>query len=161
MANDEQKSGGQFARVLVKPCIGLIGLLIVRSIVDNLPMVKEAGWIIPQKLTVQAGMTMTLDAMVLFVLVMFALELHRYLSARVPEMPGFATIMADLVFLISAGLAYVDFKPLLRALPLSKQTYTWTFLVLAAIPLVQMIVMLYQNIDRMTTVFLRKVLHTT
>ncbi len=158
MATDNRTAKGQFAPVLVKPGIGLVGLLIIRGIVENLPMIHDAGSILRGKITVLAAATMVLDALVLSVLITFAMELRSYLRGRFPEIPGLATIMVDLILLIGAGLAYVDFKPVLRAWPSIKQAYIWIFLALAAVPLLQMLVLFYQNIDRMTSVFVGKIM---
>jgi hypothetical protein len=137
--------------------IGLVGLILVRLIVQNLPMVQDAGSIVPGKLTVLAGALMATDTMLLSVLVTFGIELRGYLHNQLPAIPGLATMAVDLVCLITAGLAYADFKPLTRTWPSIKQPYTWTFLALVAIPLIQMIVVLYRNRDQMAAMFLQKI----
>jgi hypothetical protein len=158
MATDTPIAKGQFAHVLIKPGIGVVGLLIIRGIVENLPMIHDAGSILRGKITVLSAATMVLDALVLFILITFAMELRGYLRSRFPEIPGLATIMIDLIFLIGAGFAYVDFKPILRPWPSIKKAYIWIFLALAVVPLLQMLLLLYQNIDRMTTVFISKIM---
>jgi hypothetical protein len=52
MTTVRSKSDGQFARVATNLGIGIAGLVIIRLIVQGLPMFKDAGWIVPEKLTV-------------------------------------------------------------------------------------------------------------
>ena len=54
MTTQATKSG-QFARVATNLAIGVVGLVIVRLIVESLPMFQEAGWIVNGKLKVAAG----------------------------------------------------------------------------------------------------------
>jgi hypothetical protein len=131
------KSDGQFARVATNLAIGVIGLMIVRFIVQGLPMFREAGWIVDGKLGVAAGALIVVDALLLSVLVRFAIELRAYLIGRFAEIPGLGTMAASLVFLIAIGIAYTDFKPVTRAWPSIKQLYLWSFFALAAALLVQ------------------------
>jgi hypothetical protein len=158
MATHDPKANREFARVVIKMGIGLVGLILVRLIVQNLPMVHDAGYIVSGKLTVLAGALMAIDTMLLSVLVTFGIELRGYLHGQFPAIPGAATMAVDLVCLITAGLAYEDFKPLTKTWPSIKQPYTWSFLALVAIPLIQMIVVLYRYRDQMAAVFLQKIM---
>ena len=63
---------------------------------------------------------------------------------------------ASLVFLISTGIAYTDFKLLTNAWPSIKQLYIWSFFIVAALLLAQITVLLYQNRDRMAALILRQ-----
>ena len=148
------KLGGQFARVATNLAIGVIGLGIVRLMVQGLPMFQEAGWIVNGKLTVAAGALIVVDALLLSALVRFAMELRVYLAGRCAEIPGLGTMAASLVFLIATGIAYSDFKPVTRAWPSIKQLYLWSFFALAAALLVQIVFLLYRDRDRMAALFL-------
>ena len=154
MTTVRSKSDGQFARVATNLGIGIAGLVIIRLIVQGLPMFKDAGWIVPEKLTVLAAAVIAVDAMLLSVLIGFAIELRAFLFSHFAEIPGLGTMAANLVFLVVAGIAYTDFKPLTRAWPSTKQLYIWSFFALAAVLLVQIIVLLYQNRDRMAALLL-------
>ena len=155
------KSNGQLARVATNLAIGVVGLVIVRLIVQGLPMFQEAGWIVKEKLTVVAGAVIVVDALLLSVLVRFAVELRAYLFGRFPEIPGLGTMAASLVFLITAGIAYTDFKPVTRAWPSIKPLYVWSFFALAATLLVQIMVLLYRDRDRMAALLLRQPMPAT
>ena len=145
----KSKPDGQFLRVATNLAIGVVGLVIIRLIVEALPMFHEAGWIVKDKLTVVAGAVIVVDAMLLSVLVRFAIELRSYLLSRFAEIPGLGTMAASLVFLLTAAIAYTDFKPVTRAWPATKQLYLWSFFALAAILLVQIVVLLYRDRDSM------------
>lgn len=152
----KSKSNGQLARAATTLAIGVAGLAVVRMIVQNLAMFQEAGWIVKGKLTVMAGALMLVDAMLLSVLIGFGIKLRTFLIDRFAQIPGLGTISASLVFLIAAGVAFPDFKPLTLAWPSIKPIYLWAFFVLAAGLLVQIVFLLYQNTDRMAALVLHQ-----
>jgi len=76
------KSDKQLARVATNLAIGVVGLIVVRLITQFLPMFHDAGWIVEDKLTVQAGVVIAVDALLLSVLVRFAIEIRAYLLLR-------------------------------------------------------------------------------
>jgi hypothetical protein len=139
------KSRGQLARAATNLGIGVVGLVIVRLIVQAMPIFQDAGWIVRQKLTVVAGAVIVVDAILLSVLVGFAIQVRAYLLGRFAEVPGLGTMAANLLFLITAGIAYTDFKPLIRAWPSIKELYLWTFFVIAVLLLGHIMVLLYQS----------------
>jgi hypothetical protein len=69
-------------------------------------MFREAGWIVDGKLGVAAGALIVVDALLLSVLVRFAIELRAYLIGRFAEIPGLGTMAASLVFLIAIGIVH-------------------------------------------------------
>ena len=138
---------GPFVRVVANLVIGVVGLVIVRLIAQNLPMFKDAGWIVEDEMTVLAGALIVIDALLLSVLVRFAIELRAYLLGRFTEIPGLGTMSATLVFLIATAIAYIDFKPLTTAWPAIAQFYLWGFFALAALLLIQIVVLLYRARD--------------
>ncbi len=143
------KLGGEFVRVATNLGIGVVGLVIIRFIVQGLPMFQDAGWIVEEKLRVVAGAVMVVDALLLSVLVRFAIELRAYLRGRFAEVPGLANIATSLVFLLVVSIAYIDFQPVARAWPGIEQLYLWSSFVLAAILLVWILVLLYRDRDSM------------
>jgi hypothetical protein len=150
------KSRGQLARAATNLGIGVVGLVIVRLIVQAMPIFQDAGWIVRQKLTVVAGAVIVVDAILLSVLVGFAIQVRAYLLGRFAEIPGLGTMAANLLFLITAGIAYTDFKPLIRAWPSIKELYLWTFFVVAVLLLGHIMVLLYQSRDRVAALILRQ-----
>ena len=143
----KSKLRGPFARVIANLVIGVVGLVIVRLIAQSLPMFRDAGWMVEDKMTVLGGTLVVIDAMLLSVLVRFAIELRAYLVGRFAEIPGLGTMAATLVLLVTAAIAYIDFKPLTAAWPTIAQFYLWGFFALAAILLIQIVVLLYRDRD--------------
>ena len=143
----KSKLSGPLARVAANLVIGVVGLVIVRLIAQALPMFQDAGWIVEDKITVLAGGLIVIDALLLSVLVRFAIELRAYLLSRCAEIPGLGTMAATLVLLVTAAIAYIDFKPLTTAWPAIGQFYLWGFFALAAILLIQLVFLLYRDRD--------------
>ncbi len=143
------KLSSEFVRVATNLGLGVVGLVVVRFIVQSLPMFQDAGWIVDDKLTVVAGAVIVTDALLLSVLVRFAIELRAYLRGRFAEVPGLGTMAASLVFLLAVSIAYIDFKPITRAWPGIGQLYLWSFFVVATILLIQIVVLLYRDRDSM------------
>ena len=111
------KSDKQLARVATNLAIGIVGLLVVRLIAELLPMFHDAGWIVQGKLTVQGGAIIAIDALLLSVLVRFAIEIRAYLLLRFAAISCFGNMAASPVCLLITALAYTDFKPATRAWP--------------------------------------------
>jgi len=143
----KSKLRGPFARVIANLVIGVVGLVIVRLIAQSLPMFRDAGWMVEDKMTVLGGTLVVIDAMLLSVLVRFAIELRAYLLGRFAEIPGLGTIAATLVLLVTAAIAYIDFKPLTTAWPAIAQFYLWGFFAFAALLLIQIVILLYRDRD--------------
>jgi hypothetical protein len=143
----KSKLSGPLARVAANLVIGVVGLVIVRLIAQALPMFQDAGWMVEDKITVLAGALIVIDALLLSVLVRFAIELRAYLLSRFAEIPGLGTMAATLVLLVTAAIAYIDFKPLTTAWPAIAQFYLWGFFALASILLIQIVVLLYRDRD--------------
>lgn len=150
------KSSGQIGRAATNLGIGVAGLVIVRLIVQALPMFQDAGWIVKGKLSVVSAAVIVIDAMLLSVLIGFAIQVRAYLLDCFVAIPAMGTMAASLVFLICTGIAYTDFKVLINAWPSIKQLYVWSFFTLAAMLLVQITFLLYQNRDRMAALVLRQ-----
>lgn len=131
-------------------------MFLVRLIVQGLPMFREAGWIVKDKLTIVAAALIVVDAILISVLIGFAVQLRAYLVRRISEIPGLGTMAANLVLLLCAGIAYTDFKPLTRAWPSIKELYLWIFFVLALVLIAHLIVLLYQNKDRIAALLLHQ-----
>ena len=154
------KSNSQLARVATNLAIGVVGLMIVRLIASALPMFHDAGWIVEDKLTVQAGVVIAVDALLLTVLVRFAIEIRAYLLVRFPAISSFGNIAACLVFLIVTGIAYTDFKPVVRAWPDIKLVYLWGFFAVAASLLAGIVVLIFRDIDSIAALILHQPLPT-
>lgn len=150
------KSDKQLARVATNLAIGIVGLVVVRLIAQSLPMFHDAGWIVKNKLTVQAGCIIAVDALLLSVLVRFAIETRLYLLLRFPAISSFGNMAAGLVCLLISTIAYTDFKPVTRAWPDVLGIYLWTFFVIAAAFLIGIVVLIFRDRDLIAAMILRQ-----
>lgn len=150
------KSDKQFARVATNLAIGVVGLIVIRLIAQSLPMFHDAGWIVEDKLTVQAATVIAVDALLLSVLVRFAIEVRAYLLLRFPQISGFGNMAASLVCLLITSIAYTDFRPLKRAWPEVSSIYLWTFFVVAVGLLIGITVLIFQERDSIAALILRQ-----
>ncbi len=150
------KSDKQLARVATNLAIGVVGLMVVRLITQFLPMFHDAGWMVEDKLTVQGGAVIAVDALLLSVLVRFAIEIRAYLLLRFPVIAGFGNMAASLVCLLITAIAYTDFKPVMRAWPDVRDIYLWTFFTIAAAFLIGIVVLIFRNRDSIAAMILRQ-----
>lgn len=152
--NIRSKSDKQLMRVATNLAIGVVGLIMVRLIIQALPMFHDAGWIVKDKLTVLAGAVIAVDALLLSVLVRFAIEIRAYLYMRYAQLPALGTIAASLVFLLTASIAYNDFRPVTHAWPASRDFYLWAFFAVAAALLIQIVFLIFRDRDSMAALIL-------
>jgi hypothetical protein len=150
------KSDKQLARVATNLAIGVVGLIVVRLITQFLPMFHDAGWIVEDNLTVQAGVVIAVDALLLSVLVRFAIEIRAYLLLRFPAISSFGNMAASLVCLVITAIAYADFKPVTHAWPDVSGIYLWTFFAIAVAFLVGIVVLIFRDRDSMAAMILRQ-----
>jgi len=154
------KSDKQLARVATNLAIGVVGLVVVRLITQCLPMFHDAGWIVEDKLTVQAGAVIAVDALLLSVLVRFAIEIRAYLLLRFPTVSSFGNIAASLVCLVITAIAYTDFKPITNAWPDVTNIYLWSFFAIAVVFLIGIIVLIFRERDSVAAMILRQPMPT-
>jgi hypothetical protein len=150
------KSDKQLARVATNLAIGIFGLVVVRLIAQFLPMFHDAGWIVEDRLTVQAGTVIAVDALLLSVLVRFATEIRAYLLLRFPAISGFGNMAASLVCLVITVIAYTDFKPVTQAWPDASNIYLWTFFAIAIAFLIGIIVLIFRDRDSIAAMILHQ-----
>ena len=150
------ESDKQFARVATNLAIGVVGPLVVRLITQFLPMFHDAGWIVEDKLTVQAGAVIAVDALLLSVLVRFAIEIRAFLLLRFAPISSFGNLAASLVCLLISAIAYTDFKPVTRAWPNLTDIYVWTFFAIALAFLIGIVVLVFRGRDSIAAMVLRQ-----
>lgn len=143
------ESDKRLARVATNLAIGVVGLVVIRLITQLLPMFHDAGWIVEDKLTVQAGAVIAIDALLVSVLVRFGIEIRAYLLLRFPAISAFGNRAASLVCLIITTIAYTDFKPVTHAWPDVSGIYLWTFFAIAVAFLIAIVALICrQGFDR-------------
>ena len=149
-------SDKQLARVATNLAIGVVGLIVVRLIAQFLPMFHDAGWIVEDKLTVQAGAIIAIDALLLSILVRFAIEIRAYLLLRFQAISSFGNMAASLVGLVITVIAYTDFKPVTQAWPDVSNIYLWTFFAIAVAFLIGVVILLFRDRDSIAAMILRQ-----
>lgn len=154
------KSDKQLARVATNLAIGVVGLVVIRLITQLLPIFHDAGWIVEDKLTVQAGAVIAVDALLLSVLVRFAIEIRAYLLLRFGAISAFGNLATSLVCLLITTIAYTDFKPVTHAWPEVSGIYLWTFFAIAFAFLIGMVVLLFRDRDSIAALILRQPIPT-
>lgn len=154
--NISKLKNGQVARAAVNLGISVAGLIVVRFIVQFLPMFQDMGWIVENKLTVVGAAVIVVDAMLLAVLVGFAIQIRAFLCSRFKDIPALGTMAVSLVILTCAAIAYTDFKPVTRAWPPISAAYLWSFSVVAVALLVHMMILFYKNRDRIAALILKQ-----
>jgi hypothetical protein len=150
------RSDKQLARVATNLAIGVVGLVVVRLITQILPMFHDAGWIVEDKLSVQAAVVIAVDALLLSVLVRFAIEVRAYLLLRFPAVSSFGDMAASLVCLFITAIAYTDFKPVTQAWPDVSNLYLWCFLAIAVAFLIGIVVLIFRDRDSIAAMILRQ-----
>jgi len=125
-------------------------------ITQFLPMFHDAGWIVENKLTVQAGAVIAVDALLLSVLVRFAIEIRAFLLLRFVPISSFGNLAASLVCLVISAIAYTDFKPVTRAWPNLTDIYVWTFFAIALAFLIGIVVLVFRGRDSIAAMVLRQ-----
>ena len=151
------KTNGQLARVATNLAIGVVGLVMVRLIALALPMFHDAGWIVKDKLTVQASVVIVVDALLL------CSGSLRNRNSHLPAGPlsdHFWNMAAGLVFLIITGIAYTDFKPVVHAWPDIKPVYLWSFFAVAAALLAGIVVLIFRDRDSIAALILHQPMPT-
>jgi hypothetical protein len=154
------ESDKQLARVATNLAIGVVGLVVIRLITQFLPMVHDAGWIVEDKLRVQAGAVIAIDALLLSVLVRFGIEIRAYLLLRFPAISAFGNIAASLVCLAITTIAYTDFKPVTHAWPDVSDIYLWTFFAIAVAFLIAIVALIFRDRDLIAAMILRQPIPT-
>jgi hypothetical protein len=90
----------------------------------------------------------------------FAIEIRTYLLVRFSAIAGFGNLAASLVFLITTGIAYTDFKPVVHAWPDMKPVYLWSFFVVATALLAGIVVLIFRDRDSIAALILRQPMPT-
>jgi hypothetical protein len=149
-----QKGVPELLRVIVRMIIAVAGLLFVPAIVSHLPMVNDLGTVLAGRLSVAMAVTMAIDALIIYVLLEAAFEIRSRVAEVAPQLRDSGTIVSNALLLGIIGIAYTRFKPLAATQASLQVAYTWIFLGLAAVPLVIVVVRLFQSVDLLTAALL-------
>jgi hypothetical protein len=181
MTTTNQNSiGSEVGRRLVKTIIAVVGLLIIRLVLDNLPMLKEAKPILigsnaqaqavaqyfnsgqlPQDIQQYgAGFIFPIsianavvDTLIFAMLIGSAVGFNGLIRARSKRLPEGGVIILLLVLTVIVALAYKSYMGVIPPLLQSQANlYGWVFLILGLLPLIGLIVVASRNLDALTEV---------
>ena len=146
----------ELLRLVTKLFIGVISLLLVRSIVLALPMVKELSFLNPL-LSFTEWANAIISTLIIAVILKFAVEVECYLRTYFPVFPEIGYIAKWLAVLVCVVIGYKAYYYIAKifleeALPI----YYWIFLVLAAIPVIKLIRFIYENVDNLANLAIKK-----
>ena len=141
-------------RLLLTPVLKLVitvaGLLLLQALVSALPMVREIPVPSCLPLPVLEIVKVVIATVILVLLVNFSFEIEDNLEVTFPSFPQGGAIARWLIFLIAILVAYGAYRLLAEAF---LGTYAWVyalvFLGLALVPLINMVLLSYQNIDKL------------
>ncbi len=181
MTTTNQNSvGNEVGRRLVKAIIAVIGLIVIRLILDNLPMLKEAKPIfvgsgaapvgnvdvaqffnngqMPQGIQYALGYIFPIsianaivDTLIFIVLIGSAAGFNGLVKSRSKRLPEGGLIILLLVLTIVVAIAYKSYMGVIPPLLGSQANlYGWFFLVLGLLPLIGLIVVASRNLDALT-----------
>jgi ribosomal protein L40E len=182
MTTNQNSVGNEVGRRLVKAIIAVVGLIVIRIILDNLPMLKEAKpffvgsgaspavnsdiaqffntgqW--PQGIQYALGFIFPIsianaivDTLIFAVLIGSAAGFNGLIRARSKRLPEGGLIILLLVLTIVVAIAYKSYMGVIPPLLGSQANlYGWFFLVLGLLPLIGLIVVASRNLDELTEV---------
>jgi len=135
---------------VLKLVIAVVGLLILQVLVSALPMVREIPVPSGLPLPVLEIVKVIIASVILVLLVNFAFEIEDNLEITYPTFPQGGVIVRWFVLLVAVLLAYGTYRILAETF---LGAYVWlyplVFLGLALVPLVSMVLLSYQHIDKL------------
>jgi hypothetical protein len=177
---NQNSMASDVGRRLVKTIIAIVGLLIIRLVIGNLPMLKEAKPIsvggnaqaqavaqyfntgqLPQDIQQFAAgyifpisiATAVVDTLIFAVLIGSAAGFNNLIRARSKRLPEGGLIILLLVLTIVVAFAYRSYMGVIPPLLQSQANlYGWIFLILGLLPLIGLIVVASRNLDALTEV---------
>lgn len=177
---NQNSMASEVGRRLVKTIIAVVGLLIIRLVIGNLPMLKEAKPIsvggnaqaqavaqyfntgqMPQDIQQFAAgyifpisiATAVVDTLIFAVLIGSAAGFNSLIRARSKRLPEGGLIILLLVLTVVVALAYKSYMGVIPPLLGSQANlYGWILLILGLLPLIGLIVVASRNLDALTEV---------
>ncbi len=153
--------GSEVGRRVVRVVIAVAGLLIVRVVIDHLPMMRHASPIVlepdlaagqPSQIIMPVSLAnAVVDTLIFIVLVLWAFELNRFIRSRARRLPEGGTLIMLATFVVVIALAYWSYAGVIPPL-LGEDVdlYDWFFLILGLLPMVGFVVIAYRNLDLIT-----------
>jgi uncharacterized membrane protein YqjE len=146
-------------RSVLKGAIAVVGLVLVRFLVLNLPMVSDASAVtigshdalVPIADIVRA----VIDTAIFVVIGMTVFNVHRRLHTAGPRQSAAGLLVVAGAAILVIAIAYVSYDPLIPALIGDKQTYNWIFLALGILAVIAFAFLIYRDLDAITEIVFR------
>ena len=134
----------------LKLIIAVVGLLLLQVLVSALPMIREIPTPSNLPLPVVEIVKVIIATVILVLLVNFAFEIRDNLEIAFPTFPQGGVIVQWLILLVAVLIAYWSYHTLAETF-LGSQVwiYSLAFLGLALVPLINLVLHSYQNIDKL------------
>lgn len=135
---------------LLKLLIGVVVLLVIGTIINALPMVKE---IPTMDLTIPISeiIKVVISTLILVILLNFAFEFGDNLEEAVPKFPEIGIISRWVVFLIAIIVAFVTYENIAQVfLGEQKWIYSLFFVAIALVPIMNLLILFYRHVGQIT-----------
>ena len=137
---------------LLKLFIGVVVLLVIGTIINALPMVKE----IPTTdlpVPISEIVKVVIATLILVVLINFAFEFGDNLEDVVPTFPELGVISRWIVFLIAIIVAFVSYNNVATVfLGEQKWIYSLFFVAIALVPILNLLILFYRHVGQITEI---------
>ena len=134
----------------LKLIIAVVGLLLLQMLVSSLPMMREIPTPSNLPLPVVEIVKVIIATVILALLVNFAFEIGDNLEIAFPTFPQGGVIARWLILLVAVLIAYWSYHTLAETfLGAQAWIYSLAFLGLALVPLINLVLHSYQNIDKL------------
>lgn len=135
---------------LLKLFIGVVVLLIIGTVINALPMVKEIP-VTDLPIPISEIVKVVIATLILVVLLNFAFEFSDNLEDAIPTFPELGIISRWIVFLIAIIVAFLSYTNIAQVfLGEQKWIYSLFFVVLALIPILNLLVLFYRHVGQIT-----------
>jgi len=135
---------------LLKLFIGVVVLLIIGTVINALPMVKEIP-VTDLPVSISELVKVVIATLILVILINFAFEFGDNLEDVVPAFPELGVISKWVVFLIAVIVAFVSYNNVAAVfLGEQKWIYSLFFVAIALVPILNLLILFYRHVAQMT-----------
>ena len=139
-----------FARPAVRLGIGLVALLLVRFIVNRLPMLEGSMAIDGFVLSYSSIGSALIDTLIILLILSFGTDIGRQLGVLYPRFRQLSQITTLVTTLVVLLIAYNSYGSVGSALLRDQGIYDLIFLLITAVALIALLYISYRNMDQLT-----------
>ena len=144
-------------RSVLKGAIAVVGLVLVRFLILNLPMVSDASPVTigTHDVAISDIVRAVVDTLIFVVIGMTVFNVHRRLRTAGPRQAAVGLLIVVGAAILVIALAYMSYDPLIPVLIGDKQTYNWVFLALGILAVAAFAFLVYRDLDAITEIVFR------